>query len=212
MHRQCVKTCLRCTSLLSSLKGGCLHELSWPAFPPGSAYALFLALCLCEKASWPDSSDPDCSSRNPSTLASLLSHINTMTVFKANKASRDSRPAWIASYKEALKLPIKGLEIPGGWGHSLTWPKRVFAAEQGIVWRVRFLYWIGSGFESLAGTPLPKVPVSAPPPPPFLSGSKYTRTVIERRFKWLARYVRYNIVLLYRCSFPYILLQLSWSI
>ena len=42
-----------------------------------------------------------------------------MTVFKANKASRASgarysEPAWIASYKEALKLPIKGLEIPGG--------------------------------------------------------------------------------------------------
>ena len=52
MHKQCVKTCLRCTSLLSSLQGGCLHELSWPAFPSGSAYALFLALCLCEKASW----------------------------------------------------------------------------------------------------------------------------------------------------------------
>ena len=135
---KCVKTCLRCTSLLSSLKGGCLHEYSWPAFLPGSAYALFLALCLCEKASWPDSPDPDCSSRNPSTLVSLLSHIKTMTVFKANKASRASvarysGPAWTASYKEALKLPIKGLEIPGRWGHSLTWPKRVFAAEQGII-------------------------------------------------------------------------------
>ena len=63
-----------------------------------------------------------------------------MTVFKANKASRASGAlysglAWIASYKEALKLPIKGLEIPGGegGGHSLNWPKRVFAAEQGIV-------------------------------------------------------------------------------
>ena len=160
---------------MSSLQEGCLHELSWPAFPPGSAYALFLALCLWEKASWPDSPDLDYSSRNPSTLVSLLSHINTMTVFKANKASRASGarysgPAWIASYKEALKLPIKGLEIPGGGGgggrrHTLNWPKRV-----------------------------------------------YTRTVIERRFKWLARYVRYNVVLLYRCSFPYILLQLSWSI
>lgn len=139
----------------------------------GSAYALFLALCLWEKASWPDSPDLDYSSRNPSTLASLLSHINTMTVFKANKASRASGarysgPAWIASYKEALKLPIKGLEIPGGRRHSLNWPKRVFAAEQGIFWRVRFLHWIGSGFESLAGTHLLKVPVSshatAPPP------------------------------------------------
>ena len=48
-----------------------------------------------------------------------------MTVFKANKASRASGarysgPAWIASYKEALKLPIKGLEIPrGGGGEAL---------------------------------------------------------------------------------------------
>ena len=46
-----------------------------------------------------------------------------MTVFKANKASRASgarysEPAWIASYKEALKLPIKGLEIPGGRGEG----------------------------------------------------------------------------------------------
>ena len=44
-----------------------------------------------------------------------------MTVFKANEASRASGarysgPAWIASYKEALKLPIKGLEIPGRGG------------------------------------------------------------------------------------------------
>ena len=177
MHKQCVKTCLRCTSLLSSLQGGCIHELSWPPFPPGSAYALFLALCLWEKASWPDSPDLDYSSRNPSTLVSLLSHINTMTVFKANKASRASGarysgPAWIASYKEALKLPIKGLEIPGGGGgrHSLNWPKGVFAAEQGIVWRVRFLHWIGSGFESLAGTHLPKVPVSSPAPAPLPLG------------------------------------------
>ena len=121
MHKQCVKTCLRCTSLLSSLQGGCLYEMSWPAFPPGSAHAMFLALCLCEKASWPASPDPNCSSRNTSTRVSLLSHINTMTVFKANNASRASEarysgPAWIASYKEALKLPIKGLEIPGGGG------------------------------------------------------------------------------------------------
>ena len=169
MHKQRVKTCLRCTSLLSSLQGGCLHELSWPAFPPRSAYALFLALRLCEKASWPDSPDPDCSSRNPSTRVSLISHINTMTVFKANKASRASGarysgPAWIASYKEALNgFLSKAWRSPGGWGHSLTWPKRVFAAEQGIVWRVRFLYGIGSEFESLAGTHLPKVPLSAPP-------------------------------------------------
>lgn len=138
MHKQRVKTCLRCTSSLSSLQGGCLYEMSWPAFPPGSAHALFLALCLCEKASWPASPDPDCSSRNPSTRVSLISHINTMTVFKANNASRASGarysgPAWIASYKEALTLPIKGFEIPRGWGHSLTWLKRVFAAEQGIV-------------------------------------------------------------------------------
>ena len=124
MHKQCVKTCLRCTSLLSSSQGGCLHELSWPAFPPGSAYAMFLALCLCEKASWPASPDPNSSSRNPSTRVSLLSHINTMTVFKAKNASRDSGArygglAWIASYKEALKLPIKGLEIPWGGGGTL---------------------------------------------------------------------------------------------
>ena len=32
---------------------GCLYEMSWPAFPPGSAHALFLAMCLCEKASGP---------------------------------------------------------------------------------------------------------------------------------------------------------------
>ena len=46
-----------------------------------------------------------------------------MTVFKVNKASRASGarysgPAWIALYKEALKLPIKGLEIPGGGGEG----------------------------------------------------------------------------------------------
>ena len=52
-----------------------------------------------------------------------------MTVFKVNKASRASGarysgPAWIASYKEALKLPIKGLEIPGGGGGTpLIGPK-----------------------------------------------------------------------------------------
>ena len=53
-----------------------------------------------------------------------------MTVFKANKASRASGAlysglAWIASYKEALKLPIKGLEIPGageGGGTPLIGP------------------------------------------------------------------------------------------
>ena len=128
MHKQRVKTCLRCTSLLSSLQGGCLHELSWPAFPPGSAHALFLALCLCEKASWPDSRDPDCSSRNPSTRVSLISLINTMTVFKANKASRASGaryggPAWIASYKEALNgLLSKAWRSLGGGGTPLLGP------------------------------------------------------------------------------------------
>ena len=32
---------LRCMSLLSSLQMGCLYEMSWPAFPPGSAHVLF---------------------------------------------------------------------------------------------------------------------------------------------------------------------------